>query len=45
MLCLALTIEGGPMIRYTDATARSLHDPASYIRGVLGTKAHEVASR
>ena len=25
------------MITYTDAAARSLHDPASYIQGVLGT--------
>jgi multicomponent K+:H+ antiporter subunit D len=34
-LCLALTVLGGPMIRYTDAAARSLHFPASYIGGVL----------
>ncbi len=25
------------MITYTDAAARSLHDPESYIQGVLGT--------
>jgi multicomponent K+:H+ antiporter subunit D len=36
-LCLALTIEGGAMISYTEAAARSLHDPSSYIQGVLGT--------
>lgn len=36
-LCLALTIEGGAMIGYTEAAARSLHDPSSYIQGVLGT--------
>jgi multicomponent K+:H+ antiporter subunit D len=35
-LCLLLTVEGGAMIRYTEAAARSLHDPASYIQGVLG---------
>ncbi len=34
-LCLALTVQGGPMIRYTEAAARSLHAPASYIGGVL----------
>jgi multicomponent K+:H+ antiporter subunit D len=36
-LCLLLTIEGGAMIGYTDAAAGSLHDPSSYIQGVLGT--------
>lgn len=36
-LCLAMTVGGGAMISYTDAAARSLHDPASYIQGVLGT--------
>jgi multicomponent K+:H+ antiporter subunit D len=35
-LCLLLTIEGGAMIGYTDAAAGSLHDPSSYIQGVLG---------
>ncbi|MGE0006036.1 MAG: monovalent cation/H+ antiporter subunit D [Parvibaculaceae bacterium] len=35
-LCLALTIGGGAVIDYTGATARSLHDPAGYVRGVLG---------
>jgi multicomponent K+:H+ antiporter subunit D len=34
-LCLALTVEGGAMIRYTEATARALHVPADYIGGVL----------
>lgn len=34
-LCLALTVQGGPMIRYTEAAARSLHAPASYIGRVL----------
>jgi multicomponent K+:H+ antiporter subunit D len=37
-LCLALTIAGGAVIDYTEATARSLHNPASYIQGVLGMK-------
>jgi multicomponent K+:H+ antiporter subunit D len=31
-----LTAEGGAMISYTEAAARSLHDPSSYIQGVLG---------
>jgi multicomponent K+:H+ antiporter subunit D len=34
-LCLALTVEGGATIRYTEATARALHVPADYIGGVL----------
>ena len=38
-LCLALTVEGGAMIRYTDATARALHVQADYIGGVLQTGA------
>jgi len=35
-LCLAMTVGAGTIVNYTDATARSLHDPASYVRGVLG---------
>jgi multicomponent K+:H+ antiporter subunit D len=35
MLCLALTVQGGPAMRYMDATAQSLHSPAHYIRDVL----------
>ena len=35
-LCLVLTVQGGAMIRYTEAAAQSLHAPASYIGGVLG---------
>ncbi|MFQ0814059.1 cation:proton antiporter [Brucella anthropi] len=34
-ICLALTIAAGPAMRYMDETARSLHDPASYIGSVL----------
>ena len=34
-LCLALTVQGGPMIRYTAAAARALQGPASYIGSVL----------
>jgi multicomponent K+:H+ antiporter subunit D len=35
-LCLVLTVEGGAVISFTDAAARSLHDPAGYIQGVFG---------
>ncbi len=34
-ICLALTIAAGPAMRYMDETARSLHNPASYISSVL----------
>jgi multicomponent K+:H+ antiporter subunit D len=35
-LCFAMTVGGGALIRYTDAAARALHEPASYVQGVLG---------
>lgn len=35
-ICLAMTLGAGTIVRYTDAAARSLNDPASYIQGVLG---------
>jgi multicomponent K+:H+ antiporter subunit D len=44
-LCLFLTVGGGAMIRYTDAAAQSLHDPASYIQGVLGPGASGASVR
>ena len=34
-LCFVLTVEGGTLMRYTDAAARSLHAPAGYIHSVL----------
>ena len=36
-LALLLTLQAGAMVDYAEATARSLHDPSGYIRGVLGT--------
>jgi multicomponent K+:H+ antiporter subunit D len=35
VLCLALTIGGGPVMRYMEATAQSLQAPQDYTRGVL----------
>jgi multicomponent K+:H+ antiporter subunit D len=43
-LCLALTVEGGAMIRYTDATARALHVQADYIGGVLNADSMKAAT-
>ena len=35
-LCLAMTVYGGALIRYTDAASTALHEPGAYVRGVLG---------
>ena len=37
-LCLAMAVGGGAIISYTDAAARALHEPPSYIQSVLGTQ-------
>ena len=34
-LCLALTVQAGPVMRYMQATAGSLHAPQGYVQGVL----------
>jgi multicomponent K+:H+ antiporter subunit D len=36
LLCLALAVAAGPVAGYLDATARSLHQPDTYVRTVLG---------
>ncbi len=33
--CVVLTVQGAPLLRYTDAAAQSLHMPANYIDRVL----------
>lgn len=35
LLCVAMTVEGGPVMRYLQDTAHSLHVPQSYIADVL----------
>lgn len=35
LICLALTVEAGPAMRYMNATAKSLHQPSAYINDVL----------
>lgn len=35
LLCAALGIVADPVLRYLDSTARSLHQPATYVRAVL----------
>jgi multicomponent K+:H+ antiporter subunit D len=39
LLCAVQTIQAGPVMRFMNATAESLHAPRDYIRGVLGTAA------
>ncbi|UEM03433.1 monovalent cation/H+ antiporter subunit D [Skermanella rosea] len=45
-LCLVLTIQAGPALRYMEATAQSLHMPRDYVRNVLpALQATEQAGR
>ena len=37
LLCAALTVQAGPVMAYMQATARSLHEPGSYVQDVLAT--------
>jgi len=39
LLCAAQTVEAGPVMRFMNAAAQSLHAPSDYIRGVLGAGA------
>ena len=39
LLCAIQTIQAGPVMRFMQATAQSLHAPHDYIRGVLGSAA------
>ena len=39
LLCAIQTIQAGPIMRFMQATAQSLHAPHDYIRGVLGSAA------
>ncbi|WP_201864993.1 monovalent cation/H+ antiporter subunit D [Microvirga soli] len=36
LLCLGLTVGGGPAMRYMEATTKALQTPQDYITGVLG---------
>ncbi|WP_262268895.1 monovalent cation/H+ antiporter subunit D [Microvirga yunnanensis] len=36
LLCLGLTVGGGPAMRYMEATAQALQAPQDYVTGVLG---------
>jgi multicomponent K+:H+ antiporter subunit D len=41
LLCAIQTIQAGPVMRFMQSTAQSLHAPHDYIRGVLGSAAQE----
>ena len=43
LLCVIQTIQAGPIMRFMQATAQSLHTPQGYIRGVLGAAAERPA--
>jgi multicomponent K+:H+ antiporter subunit D len=45
LLCTVQTIQAGPIMRFMQATAQSLHAPENYIRGVLGTSAERPNGR
>ena len=45
LLCLALTVQGGPVMRFMHATAESLHAPQTYIQQVLSARRVERASK
>lgn len=36
LLCAIQTIQAGPLMRFMQTTAQSLHQPSDYVRGVLG---------
>jgi multicomponent K+:H+ antiporter subunit D len=38
VLCVGLTIQGGKVMAYMDATARSLHNPKNYIADVMSAQ-------
>lgn len=44
-LCVGITVKAGPVMRYMETTARSLHAPQEYIRGVLPPSRVERSAR
>lgn len=45
LLCAIQTVEAGPIMRFMQATAQSLHAPHHYVRGVLDSPAKPSDSR
>jgi multicomponent K+:H+ antiporter subunit D len=44
LLCAIQTIQAGPVMRFMQSTAQSLHVPHDYIRGILGSAAQRPES-
>lgn len=44
MLCAIQTVQAGPVMRFMQATAQSLHAPQNYIRSVLGPTSERLKS-
>jgi multicomponent K+:H+ antiporter subunit D len=40
LLCLAMTVQAGPIMAYMEATARSLHNPSRYMHDMLSAPGH-----
>jgi multicomponent K+:H+ antiporter subunit D len=38
LVCVALTVQGGPVLRYMDATAKALYAPGGYVHDVLAAR-------
>lgn len=45
LVCTILTIQAGPVMRFMQATAQSLHVPQNYIRGVLRVTAEQAKNQ
>jgi multicomponent K+:H+ antiporter subunit D len=45
LLCAVQMVQAGPVMRYVQATAQSLHVTGDYIRGVLGATTASQARR
>ena len=43
LLCVMQTVQAGPILRYMQATAQSLHAPSDYIDAVLPAEAEQAA--
>jgi len=41
ILCLGLSVAAGPVARYLEAAAQSLHQPDTYVRSVLSAQPNE----
>ncbi|EAR23120.1 monovalent cation/H+ antiporter subunit D [Nitrococcus mobilis] len=45
LACAVLTVRAEPILQYVQATARSVHNPHTYVRGVLATPSEQSAPR